>query len=320
VNDIIRLLLKHPGILAIPIAMILLTFWLTHRGSDKKTTSKATTFGRKCATYVTVILFWGISAFIAYVVAMLSINETVIATVIWSSIGCLVVALVLAFAQKKYLAFSVALAPAPVLIVGVLLFGSLLATYVIPLFETESSEFTTACRDAGSRFFRTPAMPVHSIAYGPSPNTIGTYKTGLYGRLTQIGGFDAPMPRFDAAIEFTEHRRGYGDGITSTDSGLYVRLMPKSNDLNDRYRGNVVESLTADVLVTYRIFPKEELAKAPIAQGPVTHELTVTDRRDGQTIASMRYVIDQKGHHICGPMTNNVLSEKAFLAQALGLD
>ena len=104
VNDIIRLLFKHPEILVILIAAILLAFWLTDKGSGKKTTSKATTFGRKSATYVTVILFWGISAFIAYVVAMFSINETVIATVILSSVGCLVVALVLAFAKKKYLA------------------------------------------------------------------------------------------------------------------------------------------------------------------------------------------------------------------------
>ena len=318
-NEIIRLLLNHLGILVIVIAAIPFAFWLTDGGLGKETSRKATSFGRKCATYFTVVLFWAISAYIAFIVAMLSINETIIAAVIWSSVGCLVAALVLAFTQKKYLAFSVALAPAPVLIVGVLLLGSLLATYVIPLFETESSEFTTACRNSGSHFFRAPVMPVHSIAYDPNSG-IARYKTGLYGRLDEIGGFDSPIPRFDDAIEFTEHRRGYGDGITSTDSGSYVRLMPKSNDLNDRYRGKVVESLTADVLVTYRIFPKEELAKAPIAQGPVTHELTVTDRRDGQTIASVRYVVDQKGRRICGPMTNNVLSEKAFLAKALGLD
>ena len=57
-----------------------------------------------------------------------------------------------------------------------------------------------------------------------------------------------------------------------------------------------------------------------MTQGSSDTRLTVTDRRDGKTIASKRYVIDQKGHHICGPMTNNVLSEKAFLAKALGLD
>lgn len=274
----------------------------------------------KGTIYFLIVLFWGISAYLAYIVSLLSINETIVAIVGWSSVGCLAVALVLVSRQKIYRAVAVALAPAPVLIIGVLWLGNLLRIYIVPLFETEPREFTTACKDVGAHFFKMPALPVHSIAYDPSENIIGLYKTGRYGRLGQIGGFDAPMPRFDAAIEFTEHRRGYGDGITSTDSGSYVRLMPKSNDLNDRYRGNVVESLTADVLVTYRVFPKEELAKAPIAQGPVTHELTVTDRRDGQEIASMRYVIDQKGHHICGPMKNNVLSEKAFLAKALGLD
>lgn len=81
-----------------------------------------------------------------------------------------------------------------------------------------------------------------------------------------------------------------------------------------------IESLTADVVVKYRFIHPEERLMAESDQGAVGYDLTVTDRRDGQQLAVMRYFVDRKNYRICGPITDNVLSEKEFLVKALGLN
>lgn len=209
---------------------------------------------------------------------------------------------------------ALALASPPLIVFVMFWVSAIVETDVIPLFEHESPAFTAACKNAGAQFFNTPATPVRSIAYDSKhEQDYSRYKLGKYGRLGEMGGFDKRFPRFDEAVEFTEHRqKNYG--LPPNSPGSYIRIFPKSNSRIS------ATSMTADILVTYQLSPEDEFTKAPIHQGPVTHKLTVTDRRDGQTLATLRYVVDTKDRRICGPLIDDVLSEKAFLAKALGLE
>lgn len=174
-----------------------------------------------------------------------------------------------------------------------------------------ATTFTAACKDAGEHFFRRPSKPVHSIELD-GQSMMARYGVGRHGRLQtfQIGVMGTPMPRFDKAIKFIDAREP-GPPIR------YKRRWPNARTLRKRYSGVVVDASSANVLVTFHSYPRDELRKAQDAQGPVTHELVVTDRRDGVLLATMKYVVDWKDHRICGPIHNHVLSEKAFLARAL---
>lgn len=203
-----------------------------------------------------------------------------------------------------------AASPTPLLIAGAVLSG-VFQYFVTPILESEP--YTSACLNAEESYFTTPEKPIRSIAYdweGDYDPGANTYKVGLFGRLTGINRNE--RLQIDNSVTFTERRRGnnYGAQITGA---KYVRQRFRDDS------GSEVETLTADILVTYHLSPEQELSKAATNRGPVTHEILVTDRRSGQRIASLRYVIDQKNWRICGPIKNRILSEDEFLLKALKL-
>ncbi|MCC6208763.1 MAG: hypothetical protein IT488_11495 [Gammaproteobacteria bacterium] len=289
-------LLINPVVLVIFASAVISTIWLIGRILRSRTKTDEAPAVYKGIVLLIAFCMWAFSAYAIYALAHFSINQTVIDLVFYSNFIFLVVAFVLILKNKTVAGLSVAVAPLPAVVMCVVILNAVME-YVVPLFETESPEFTEACKNTGAQFFRTPTLPVSSISYhwtGKSTRGFAIYELGRYGRLAGMsgGGLDKHYPRLKEALKFNEHKP------------------PANDDFQP----------LADIIVTYRIFPEEELAKAPIHQGPVTHELTVTDQRDGQTLATMRYVIDQKDRRICGPISNNVLSEYDFLAKALALE
>ena len=94
--------------------------------------------------------------------------------------------------------------------------------------------------------------------------------------------------------------------------GRYV-LQPRTGGLYP------ITDLTADVLVLYRVDPEEELEKAAEAQGLVTYEVTVTDRRTSEKLAALRYVIDAKNMRGCGLTDDGTMSERFFILRSIGV-
>lgn len=203
-------------------------------------------------------------------------------------------------AGKNITLNALALASPPLILIVIFKLYIEVTTYVVPLFEHESSAFAEACKSSGAQYLKPPAKPASSIAHdwnGDHELGYSRYELGRYGRLGGMGGFDKRIPRFDEAIIFTEYKRTSNAGLSTSATGSYVRTYSK--DISHRF---AVSTLTADILITHRVSPEEELSKAPINQGPVTHELTVTDRRDDQLLATLKYVVDQRDRRICGPI------------------
>jgi hypothetical protein len=202
-----------------------------------------------------------------------------------------------------------ALASPALILGGMIIYAKTQVFYTLVKPDTEN--FVADCHTAGEKFIQLPSNPVHSIAYvwdGEHEPIYGRYDLTPKGRISSMGGFDKSSPLFDKAIEFTERKRGYTSGLAAP----YIR--------SSRFGFLGIQSLTADVVVTYRFIHAEELSKAPITQESVGYDLTVTDRRDGRKIAIMKYFVDRKNGRICGPIKDNLLSEKVFLAKALGLN
>ena len=189
-----------------------------------------------------------------------------------------------------------------------------LAKYGVSLLEPDSETFISECKTTGAEFLRSPASPVKSIAYdwdGPIAPSIAQFEV-KYGTRIMSSRSDAfPEPE---AVEFVERKRSSsleGRPLQGP-NGPYIRL-PKTGN----YYG--ISSLTADVLVHYRIEPEDELKKARKNRGPVRYAVIVTDRRTGEKLASLRYVVDEKLWRGCGLTGENTMSVRFFVLKALGL-
>jgi hypothetical protein len=190
------------------------------------------------------------------------------------------------------------------------LFG--IGGFIFTLLKPDSRAFTLECKTAGAQFYKLPTSPVHSIAYDWTTKKAPPYNTFsvIFGTRVSPGYSEEPYP---PSIEFVEGRRSKWEGrpLTGPD-GPYFRR-PK---VGARY---AITDLTADVLIMYRIGPEEELEKAEEDQGLVTYEVTVTDRRTSERLASLRYAIDAKNMRGCGLTDENTMNVRSFVLRSIGL-
>ncbi len=178
--------------------------------------------------------------------------------------------------------------------------------------KSPSPEFQLACKSAGPRFLAKPANPVHSIAYdweGSARPFLNTFQVASSGRIMSSGYH---MPAFPSAIEFTEVRCGVNVGCPGSSNFSYVRL---SNGNNAPHLG--ITELTADALVRYKISTAGSSDKDFHLRQV---DLIVSDRRDGQTLATLRYVSDINKKKLCGTTSQGVMDESAFVREAIGLN
>lgn len=279
------------------LAATVLAAWIVGISSLRRPFLPPSTSFNKSAAYFLGCLLWLASTLLVFFAAALSINVTVIAISLGFSLTFFILALVLIHKQRIAQGLLAAAAPLPLLLFLAFEVTPLLNNHIIPMLESEPAEFTAACKSVGASYLRSPATPVHSIAYrwiGDSKRDYVRYEIGRYGRIGGMdgGGFGKRYPRLEEALNFKMHEGAtYQERVTS-----------------------------ADIQVTYRVSPESELRKAPIHQGLVTRELTVTDQRDGQVLATLVYVVDLSDRRICGPIVDNELSENTFLAKALALE
>lgn len=173
-------------------------------------------------------------------------------------------------------------------------------------------EFELACKSAGAKYLARPNTPVRSIAYdweGSGPPQLNTFRLAATGRI-ESGTFQ--KARLPASIEFIEARCCANRGRPLTGEGPYIRE-PNVNNLD--YFG--VKELTADALVKY----ETSKASTPTAQSELAQvKLTVSDRRDGQTLATFTYIHDTKNKKLCGATSEGIMDEPAFVRKAVGVD
>lgn len=180
--------------------------------------------------------------------------------------------------------------------------------YLVSQIKPDSSEFTKECQTAGAQYYKLPASQAHSIAYIWKYKYEHIYNYFTLTQSTRARSLEYRNYPYPTTIEFIERSYiGRREGLPET----YVRL-PRQGA---KYQ---ITALTADVLVDYQITPADELRKAATEQGMVTYEVTITDRRDGEKLASLRYVVDAKNRRACGATDNDVMDERAFLLKAIG--
>jgi hypothetical protein len=194
----------------------------------------------------------------------------------------------------------------------------------LALSAKETGEFDAACQDAGVRLMEKPIAPVRSMAYDWNPERISmdphVWRIGLdeSGRILSIGG--GPSLRFKDAkkemeFDYTEYRRDarYIGTQWVSSSPIYNRF--QKNNIKEPIVG--VDKLSADVLAFLDVDKPRELHKAPVNQGAIRFQLTLTDRRSGTVLGVQSFVVDQVNNRACGANAGNDISHSAFIYDAI---
>ena len=78
-----------------------------------------------------------------------------------------------------------------------------------------------------------------------------------------------------------------------------------------------VESLSADVLAYLDVDKPDEIRKAPINQGAIRYQLTLSDRRSGAILGVQTFVVDRINNRACGANVDKNISQEAFIYDAI---
>jgi hypothetical protein len=175
-----------------------------------------------------------------------------------------------------------------------------------------SPEFKAACQSATVRYLSTPLRPIKSIAYDwaadTSPPPFSYIGIGWNGGITDTGSGTSYLPRSPQLV-FTETKCCRYGGPPS--NGMpYVRE-PRDG------RSYGVNELTADALVTFK---RQRVGEQTKNSALTQIDIEVTDRRDGQLLATMRYFFDDPRRRACGEVYSGAISESAFVLKALDLE
>jgi hypothetical protein len=177
--------------------------------------------------------------------------------------------------------------------------------------KPNAPELESACESAGPRYLQKPAAKVESVGYDWGP---GTYPpdTNYFeiDKRKNVSNLQGGLPRFPPPIKFIEGRCCQFEGAPSNGIGPYVHH-PKSGE----YFG--ITELTSDALVTYKV---THTSIAGSEYSLKTVDMAVTDRRDGRTLATLRYVLDQQGRRGCGAVSESAMDEQAFILRAIGVN
>jgi hypothetical protein len=190
----------------------------------------------------------------------------------------------------------------------------------VKLLVHETSEFKALCKDAGVKLFEKPVAPVRSIAYDFNPKRIWGWSGATRvevdedGRTLGFGGFsyrNSAEASKESRFEFTERRAGDGAGRATINPSAPYYHFPT----NQPYYG--VDHLSADILAFLDVDKPDEYRKAPIAQGAIRYQITLTDRRSGAVLGEQVFVVDRLNHRACGVNVDNVISPSAFIFDAI---
>lgn len=189
------------------------------------------------------------------------------------------------------------------------------------LLSHETHEFTELCNDVGVKLLAKPVAPVRSIAYDFDPKRISRWldywrvEVDEDGRIVGIGGFskrNSTEATKEARFDFAERRAGDGAGAaTINPSAPYYRFPTAQQP----YYG--VNELGADVQAFLDVDKPDEYRKAPIGQGAIRYQITLTDRRSGGVLGVQTYVVDRLNNRACGVNVDSVISPSAFIFDAI---
>ena len=186
-----------------------------------------------------------------------------------------------------------------------------LLVIVFPFLAADSEAFTNECKITEVKYIKLPTMPVRSIAYDWDSNaepSFLNYENGYKTRIS-VASYSSQPSVNDQRIDFIEIKPTSNFGAPLLGAGSKYLRVPKMKSFYG------VDEFTADVLVKYKTSLIEQSKKG----SAIRYELTVSDRRNGNKLAYLRYVVDVKKQSACGLTGTGRVNDGQFIRKAIGL-
>ena len=174
----------------------------------------------------------------------------------------------------------------------------------------DAEVFTAECSKTEVKYIKSPTKPVRSIAYDwdseEAPSFI-TYTNINDSRISDLRYSSTPNVD-DQRFDFIIMKPNSNFGNFSSDAASLYLIFPKNKVFW------VTSNNNADISVKYKTSPIEQSKK----DGAIRYELTVSDRRNGEKLAYLRYIIDIKKQRACGLSGKGRVSDSQFIRKAIG--
>lgn len=190
-----------------------------------------------------------------------------------------------------------------------------------------NQEFEALCQTAGVRLMATPAGPVRSIAFDWDPkrysrrHSSSEYRLDQKGRLNSSGVDPSSYKVLSAKkllhlLDFSESRQDDYCHATSTPRKPYAHCPSVRANVQLKAPYFAIDAFTADALAYFDVDTADYLSNTN-NHGPLRFEITLTDRRSGELLGEMRYVVDLANRRACGANVGTIISHEAFFYDAI---
>lgn len=186
-------------------------------------------------------------------------------------------------------------------------------------------EFEALCRTVGARLLAKPAGPVRSIAYDwdreRMERPIPCYSLDKRGNFAS-GHLTCWAPKIihkdgkNLVLDFIESRQ---DDYCSARSDVrmpYAHCPSVEANVKLKAPYYAIDTFTADILAYYEVDRRDSKIDR-INHGPVRFQITLTDRRSGDVLGEMAYVVDRGNRRACGGNMGNEINQDAFIWDAI---
>lgn len=195
----------------------------------------------------------------------------------------------------------------------------------LALSAKESAEFEDLCSTAGVCLMAKPAGPVRSIAYDWDPTRYRQsnfeYRLDNKGRINPLGVDPSSYRPLSAKkmlhrFDFSESRQDDYCHARSEPRKSYAHCPSVRSNIELKAPYYAIDTFTADVLAYFDVNTADYLSHTT-NHGPVRFEITLTDRRSGELLGEMRYVVDRVNGRACGANVGTIISHEAFFYDAI---
>jgi hypothetical protein len=188
-----------------------------------------------------------------------------------------------------------------------------------------NDEFEALCRTAGVRLLAKPAGPVRSIAFDWDPERMSRpfpcYTLDKRGNFTS-GNLTCWAPKIihkdgkNLVLDFIESRQDDYCHARSDVRMPYAHCPSVEANVKMKAPYYAIDTFTADVLAYYEV-DRPDSKFNNLHHGPVRFQITLTDRRSGDVLGEMAYVVDQGNRRACGGNMGNEINQDAFIWDAI---
>jgi len=199
--------------------------------------------------------------------------------------------------------------PVAYLVVSVATMAWSATQHLLIQIEPVPPQIAEVCKSGGPKFLNVPSSPIHSIAFIWDADFDRARFSYLNKDSRKFGRFrfleDIEFPH---SVGFMERRFFSGVGVSADEHRPYMR----------RPNGGVfvgAAELTADALVSYEFI---KLSKPKARNAFELTDITVTDRRNGQVLATLRYPVDAFNSPMCGETSPGEVNIAEFIFKAIG--